>query len=126
MMVPQSMRVIQAADRSDSIPKLFQRHQRLRELVVGTRLSDLEVDRVHTVRQIDKDTAFGPFDVGGVQRLHAVQQRERQRDTNSSQHVTSIHQPALSEELSHELPLSSRLISDICVAASLPAATPVS
>ena len=59
--------------------------------------------RVDAVRQVDEDAAFGPHGfVGGEQRAHAVEQRQGQRDAESTQEMTTAEEPVLGEDICHD------------------------
>jgi hypothetical protein len=76
VMMAKPVGMMQPADRRDTGSMLL---QRFRERVVRTCLGDLIAQRVHTVRQIHEDAASRFWSkISGVQRPHAVQQRQSQ------------------------------------------------
>ena len=94
--------MMQPADRRDVGSVLFQRQERLRELVLRAGLRDLIVNRIHAVWQINEDAPLGSrLRLRREQRPHAIEQRQRERHAKSAQHIPATKQPVLREEVSH-------------------------
>ena len=92
MIVPKTMRMMQAGYRRDPRAVAFQRLQTFREGVILPCLQDLVVERVHAVGQIDEGS---PARLRGgtcglrTQRSHAVEHRQSDGHAESAEEMTA-------------------------------------
>lgn len=90
-MMSQCSRVMQPADWRDHLAMLFQGFERSGELVVLSRLSDLVIQRMNTVCQIDKGTASRRLCwLGSSQWNHALEKRESDATAHGSQRMPPV------------------------------------
>ena len=83
--------MIKSTDRRDACLMFFEWFKNPRKLIVLARLLHLEVIRIDSVGQVDEDTATRPsILLGGSQRSHAFEQRQRQRHPQSPQNLAPI------------------------------------
>ena len=105
-MLAQHHRMMQAADRRDVRPMLFQRLQRLRELVVRACLFDLPRQCVDAVGDIKKHAAFRLRDRLGSTRTggqHGVEEWQGDRGSESAQNLATAKLPAFHIQVAHGL-----------------------
>src|SRR5690242_16965612 len=58
VMMSETVRMMESADRRDLSAMFFERRERLGKLIVGAGLGDLEVDRVHAILEVDEHAPF--------------------------------------------------------------------
>ncbi len=87
--------MMQAADRRDIGPMLFERFQRLRELEVLAGLLDLPRKRVHAVGNVKKDAALRLRCGAGSGCGHALEPRQGNGNAKAAEHLAAVHSPAV-------------------------------
>ena len=88
--------MIQSAYRRDIGPVIFKRGKDPGQLVSDTCLVDLVVICIYPVGEVDENASPWPGQLlGGPERLHTVQQWQRDGDSKTPQNMPAIHTPVL-------------------------------
>ena len=88
--------MIQPTYRRDIGSAFFKRGKDPGQFIIRTCLVDLIVIRIHPVGEVDENASSWPGQLlGGPERLHTVQQWQRDGDAKTSQNMPAIHTPVL-------------------------------